>query len=291
MAEKDLKEKADQLQKVYLQNLALKLREGKSLSEREFEHLRLLSRDLNATDVPPPEQPPLSPFVQGESTDEDPDAVGVPERLRFKRSYTLTEAALEQRRKASNKSTGPRTEEGKNASSRRNAWKHGQFAQGYILNRVKPCKSTCPQYPCELVENNSTRPGGECLDKAAVIQFFSAICEAVKDKQYDGFNELAALTIANQINVLHTLMEDIQRDGTMLKKEKHDKEGKYLGYEVVPHPSLLSLIKLSDSLGLTANELMITPKALTKQADEEEGIKTIADLMSRIGGGMNKEKS
>ena len=66
MAEKDLKEKADQLQKVYLQNLALKLREGKSLSEREFEHLRLLSRDLNATDVPPPEQPPLSPFLKGE---------------------------------------------------------------------------------------------------------------------------------------------------------------------------------------------------------------------------------
>jgi hypothetical protein len=140
------------------------------------------------------------------------------------------------------------------------------------------------------VQDNTTQPGGECLDKAAVIQFYSAICEAVKNKKYDDFNEVAALTIANQINVLHTLMEDIQRDGTILKKEKHDKDGVYLGYEVVPHPSLLSLIKLSDSLGITANEMMVTPKALSKQEDEDEGLKTIADLMSSIGKGMKKEE-
>jgi len=287
MAEKDdSKDTAKKLQKLYLQNLALKLREGKALTPAEFEHLRLLSEDISKPDIPPPEQPPSSPFVKGESA--EADEVGVPERLRFRRSYTLTERALDARRKNAQKSTGPKTEDGKKTSSK-NAWKHGQFAQGYILNRVRPCKSTCPQYPCELVKDNSTRPGGECLDKAAVIQFFSAICEAVKNKNYDDFNEVAALTIANQINVLHTLMEDIQRDGTMLKKEKHDKDGKYLGYEPVPHPSLLSLIKLSDSLGVTANEMMITPKALSKQEGEDEGIKTIADLMSRIGGGLKKK--
>ena len=286
MAEKDdSKDTAKKLQKLYLQNLALKLREGKALTPAEFEHLRLLSQDTGKPDIPAPDIPEKQ--TQDEE-DDDKDA-GVPERLRFRRSYTLTERALEARRKNAQKSTGPKTPEGKKASSK-NAWKYGQFAQGYILNRVKPCKSTCPQYPCELVKDNSTQPGGECLDKAAVIQFFSAICEAVKNKQYDDFNEVTSLTIANQIHILHTLMEDIQRDGTMLKKEKHDKDGKYLGYEVVPHPSMLSLIKLSDSLGLTANELMITPKALSKQADDDEGIKTLADLMSRIGGGM-KNKS
>jgi hypothetical protein len=40
VAEKDdLKNKAAKLQQAYLANLSLKLREGKSLSEREFEHL------------------------------------------------------------------------------------------------------------------------------------------------------------------------------------------------------------------------------------------------------------
>ena len=285
MAEKELKETADKLQRIYVQNLALKLKEGKSLSEREFEHLRLLSQQING-EIPSPDIPAKEAApVLSETEDNE---VGVPERLRFKRSYTLTEAALNARRKNAQKSTGPKTEKGKAASSM-NSWKHGLFAQGYIMNKVKPCKSTCPQYPCELVQDNTTKPGGECLDKAAVIQFYSAICEAVTNKKYDDFNQLAALTIANQINVLHTLMEDIQRDGTMLKKEKHDKDGVYLGYEVVPHPSLLSLIKLSDSLGITANEMMVTPKALSKQEDEEEGMKTIADLMSSIGKGMKKK--
>jgi hypothetical protein len=291
MDEKDIDKKLDDIDKKY--NVA---------SIRKHYKARLLARinkgEVGLTDEPEKLERLEAGVLPSQSKEKpaDPEAkddkneskeVGVPERLRFKRSYTLTEAALEQRKAASKKSTGPNTEEGKRICAN-NAWKHGQFARGYILHRVKPCKSTCPQYPCDLVKDNSTQPGGECLDKAAVIQYFSAICEAVKNKQYDDFNELAALTIANQIHVLHTLMEDIQREGRVLKKDKHDKEGKYLGYEVVPHPSLLSLIKLSDSLGITANEMMVTPKAIAKQTDEDEGIKTIADLMSRIGGNINK---
>jgi len=138
MAEKDIKEQAGQLQKVYLQNLALKLREGKSLTEREFEHLRLLSADI--THPSPSEDPPSK--CRADEPPDDTDEVGVPERLRFKRSYTLTERALEARKKNAGKSTGPKTEKGKKASST-NDWKHGQFAQSYILHKVKPCKSTC----------------------------------------------------------------------------------------------------------------------------------------------------
>jgi hypothetical protein len=293
MADKDIDKKLDEIDKKYnvasmrkhyKARLLVRINKGEVGLIDELEQLeRLEAGEL-------PTKPPADKSKE-DKDDADDNEVGVPEKLRFKRSYTLTESALAARRNNSKKSTGPKTEKGKKASSM-NSWKHGLFAQGYIMNKVKPCKSTCPQYPCELVQDNTTKPGGECLDKAAVIQFYSAICEAVQNKKYDDFNQLAALTIANQINVLHTLMEDIQRDGTMLKKEKHDKDGHYLGYEVVPHPSLLSLIKLSDSLGITSNEMMITPKALSKQEDDDEGMKTIADLMSSIGKGMKKnEKS
>jgi len=283
MAENNLKDTAGKMQKLYLQNLALKLREGKSLTPAEFEHLRLLSQDANP-EVPAPEIP-----AKQKPVCDDVDGVGVPERLRFKRSYTLTEKAIEARRKNSQKSTGPKSAKGKQICSM-NSWKHGLYAQNYIMHKIKPCKSSCPQYPCNLVQDNATQPGGQCLDKSAVIQFFSSICQAVEKKQYGEVNQLFALTIANQIHILHTLMEDIQRDGTMLKKEKHDKDGNYLGYEVVPHPSLLSLVKLSDSLNITPNEMMATPKALSKQEEDEEGMKTLADLMSSIGRGMNKER-
>jgi hypothetical protein len=291
MAEKDTDKKlneldekydAESIRKYYKARLIRRINKGEIGLIDELEKLK----KLEAGEIPSSQ---AKPSTEPKDNDEDTDEVGVPERLRFRRSYTLTEAALEARKKNAKKSTGPKTEKGKKACAK-NAWKHGMFAQGFILNKIKPCKSTCPHYPCDLVKDNAVSPGGECLDKAAVIQFFAAIGEAVKNKQYDEFNELAAFTIANQLNILHTLMEDIQRDGTMLKKEKHDKEGKYLGYEVVPHPSLLSLIKLSDSLGITVNEMMITPKAITKQEDNEEGMKTIADLMSSIGRGVNKGK-
>jgi len=146
MAEKvTSKATAEKLQQEYLTNLSQKLREHKTLTKREFEHLHLLS--------PAPDVSHKNTSSHVEDSDAS-DEIGIPERLRFKRSYTLTESALEARRKNSKKSTGPKTEKGKAASSK-NSWKHGLFAQGYIQNKVKPCKSTCPQYPCELVKDNT----------------------------------------------------------------------------------------------------------------------------------------
>jgi hypothetical protein len=283
MAEKDIKDNAEKLQKLYLQNLALKLREGKSLSVSEFEHLRLLSQGA-APEQPSQKTKPLNPRSPESFND---DEVGVPERLRFRRSYTLTERAIEARKKNAKKSTGPKTEKGKKTCAR-NAWKTGRYAQHYIRYKIKPCLSTCPHYPCELVKDNTTQPGGDCLDKAAVIQFYSAIMEAVENKQYKDFNNLAALTIAEQLHVMHLLMEDIQRDGTMLKRFKYDKEGNEIGYEVVPHPSLFALPKMIADIGITPNEMMITPKAIEKKEEDDEGIKSIADLMSSIGKNLQR---
>ena len=204
MAEKELKENADKLQKLYLQNLALKLREGKALSEREFEHLRLLSKQSLSRfrlrisqhlKIPGTRKTMMKTLTKS-----------VSRNVSALSGHILSlNVLLKPERKMQRRAPGRKPRKGKKACAK-NAWKHGQFARDFILYRIKPCKSTCPHYPCDLVKDNATQPGGECLDKAAVIQFFSAICEAAKNKQYDDFNELAALTIANQINILHTLM-------------------------------------------------------------------------------------
>jgi hypothetical protein len=276
----DIQKKLDELdstvdwetaRKLYKAKLVARINKGEIGLLPELEQLKKLE-ERQASLPPEPESP------------DEPGEVepGVPERLRFKRSYTLTDKALEARRKNAQKSTGPKTEEGKKKASR-NAWKHGLYAQNYVLNRVKPCHSTCPQYPCELVDDGTTQPGGQCLDKAAVIQFYSAICEAVQNKDYSEFNELAAFTLAQHIHTVHLLVEDIQRDGTILKKEKHDKDGNYTGYEVVPHPSLLSLAKLVDSLNITPGELMITPQSIARNKVEKKKAKTLADIFSSFG--------
>lgn len=269
MAEKDDKEKYKNLHTLYYANLARKLKEGKSLSEREFKHLQEMIADGNKTDTP-------------QSGASDPDEakekeVGVPESLKFRRHYTMTDKAREQRKKAAK-------------GSKVNHWKHGKSAKSF-LTRLKPCHKTCEHYPCEVVVQGGTKPGGVCLDKAAVINNYMTLIKAIEKKDYKDFNELASLTIAESIHTLHLLLEDIMRDGTMLKKNKYDKDGNYIGYEVVTHPSLLALPKMIADLGITPNEMMITPKALAKKGDDDEGIKTIADLMSSIGRKMkNKDE-
>jgi len=114
-----------------------------------------------------------------------------------------------------------------------------------------------------------------------VVQTYEAIMKAVKNKDYDGYNEIAAFNISQSIEVLRMCLEDIIRDGTMVKSEKFDTNGKVIGFEVKPHPSLLVVPKPLAELGMTPQEAMITPRQIARQGSEEEGAQTLADL---IGG-------
>lgn len=79
MAESD-KDKAQKLIRIYQANLARKLQEGKSLTDKKLKHLQdlALGGDLGSD----------------ESQTED---IGIPKRLQVKRQYTLSEEALAQR--------------------------------------------------------------------------------------------------------------------------------------------------------------------------------------------------
>lgn len=225
------------------------------------------------------------PFASGEDPVVDTEEIGIPESLRIKRKYTLSEKALAQRQAAANS-----PEKAKAMQGNKNAWKHGQYAQGFIDNFIKPCLSTCPQYPCSIVEKNETRPGDICLDKSQILTTFRALQRAVKDKEYDDINEIAALKVAGAIQIVDMLIEDIIRDGPGIKEAVYSKSGDIAGYKIKQHPLLESLPKMLSNLGLTLHDLHVTPKAVEKKDTEEEGIKTLADLMSQIGQNIQKQQ-
>jgi hypothetical protein len=228
-------------------------------------------------------QKKIQAFVDG-YPDVPPDPeneVGIPERLRVKRRYTMSPEALAQRQAAGN---SPAKAEGMKGN--RNGWRHGGYVTNFI-NKLKPCKSTCLQYPCSLVEEEGIEPGDDCLDKVEVVQFFRAVHDAVKDKKYDDFNELASLQIANTFKIVDMLIEDIIRDGSVVKREKLSAQGDHMT-EYVTHPSLLALPKLIADLGLNPAEFLITPRAISRADDEKEAGKTIGDAMTAAAKALAK---
>lgn len=224
----------------------------------------------------------IDDLAAGDPPPQRPDEIGIPANLRVRRRYTMSPEALAQRKAAGNSPSKSDSMKGN-----RNGWKHGRYADGFI-SKIKPCKSTCPHYPCSLVSEGEVEPGDDCLDKVEVIKFFRAVHTAVKDKNYDDFNELAALQIANTIKVIDMLIEDIIRDGTVLKREKHDAKDNII-VEYVTHPSLLALPKLVADLGLNPAEFMITPRAIARDKNERDVGKTLAEMMSRAGRGLKKK--
>lgn len=224
----------------------------------------------------------IDDLAAGDPPPQGPEEIGIPANLRVRRRYTMSPEALAQRKAAGNSPSKSDSMKGN-----RNGWKHGRYADGFI-NKIKPCKSTCPQYPCSLVSEGEVEPGDDCLDKVEVIQFFRAVHDAVKNKNFDDFNELAALQIANTIKVIDMLIEDIIRDGTVLKREKHDAKDNII-VEYVTHPSLLALPKLVADLGLNPAEFMITPRAIARDKNERDVGKTLAEMMSRAGRGLKKK--
>lgn len=279
----------DRLIKAYKASIARKIMAGEIGLSRELEYLKQLEQS--------PSGPPRSPSILlsqesagakkgGETGGLVPDEAGVPERLRVKRKYTkgpnyMSDAAREVRRK------GGKARAAKGIIPN---WKHGKYSKNFVSRFIRPCYTTCSHYPCEIVEEGSTTPGEACLDKVSVMQTYTAIIKAIKNKEYDDYNELAALNISQAIEVLKMSLEDIIRDGTMVKSEKLDREGRVIGFEIKPHPSMLALPKLIAELGVTPQEAMITPRQLAKQGSEEDGLKTIADLMSQVGKAARKEK-
>lgn len=224
-------------------------------------------------------------LLKGDPTAPDP----VLERLRVKRPYTLTDAAIAQRRSAAEKSTGPTTPEGKNICSM-NAWKHGQHSRKRILSLGKPCKSTCRHYPCSLVDDGATQPGQQCLDKEYMLHTINAISRALNSGDLTDLKQVITLQLGGTLQVIEELQASIIEYGVYMKSEKIGKEGNIIGYELKPNPSLLPLSNLLKAAGVTLPDFMITPAALERKKDDDTTRKTIADFFQGAGNALAQAK-
>jgi len=205
-------------------------------------------------------------------TDEE---VGIPQAMRVKRAYTMSPKAMAQRQAAAAQSRPA-------SAGNRNAFRHGSYAATF-LSRIKPCKSTCPQFPCSLVDEGATAPGQDCLDKAELLSTIRVIHDAIRDPKANagGFQEIASAHIANCINILEMLEQAIQQDGVLLKTTRPSQWGPIVDYKL--HPALAALPKLLNDLNLTPEQFMITPKAQASADSELEAAKTIGELLGSAG--------
>lgn len=213
---------------------------------------------------------------------------------------TLSPAEIEQRRNASlvarQHATGPRTEDGKAASSR-NAWKHGQYS---AINRAqfglgaasvaklfgKPCVTTCPyhpdnaerqEHPCTLVLDGLTHAGASCLDRTVFVHALQSLMDVMQTGNMDGMQGLLATEMASNLQLLHHIRQEVSERGAVYEIPFVAKDGTpvidpqtnrpYVA-EMRANPVLAHLIKLTESMGINFGELMATPRAREKLADE-----------------------
>lgn len=230
----------------------------------------------------------------------------------------LSEAELRQRRAAGRKRrnvapevkakraaacTGPRTPEGK-ASSSLNSWKHGLRSKGQarlaelglVWQTGKPCRTTCPQYPCQLVQKELTKPGGDCLDKSVYLEMFDALIATFESGKLDQMHGPLAMHMAGALETLQDLRSEIAAKGFLVSRPLVDREGnlvcdpetdKPIVGEYRANPALPHYIKLLDTLGINLAELMATPRAVSKLSDEDDKVDEVAGMigtaLSRVG--------
>lgn len=235
-----------------------------------------------------------------------------------KRRYTMSEKAVQQRRAAQpaateasrDASTGPRTEEGKAASSR-NAWKHGrysavhrhQFGTGAMhISKLfgKPCRTTCPfhpenpertEAPCSLVLDGLTRAGGPCLDKTVYVQALGAVMDVLQNGDMDGMNGLFATELASNLELLRAIRESIAEQGIVIEIPMVTKDGTvplnpttgkpYIA-EAKANPVLAHLIRFVEALGISFPEMTATPRARRGMEAEEETASGLAGILGAI---------
>lgn len=212
--------------------------------------------------------------------------------MKKKRKYTMSDRALKARRrnakKALGKQTGPKTSEGKEASSR-NAWQHGlrsssnKAATALCSSIGRPCLSTCTKYPCDIVEDGESSLGEDCLDGKFMTTAYRSLIKAMKEGKCDDLYEIVALQMASNLQLVQWLKDEFFNKGPLLKVDRLDKNGNIIGNDYKLNPVLFALPKLIADLGLTLPEALLTPRAKAKVETEEEGVRTIADLMGLVG--------
>lgn len=220
-----------------------------------------------------------------------------------------TEKQREASRKNALKSTGPRTEAGK-AASCRNAWKTGEhsaiakttFAQHGATAMAKlwgkPCVTTCPVHPdnpaaqshCQLVVDNITRAGGNCLDKTVFVQAMTALVDAMEGGEMGGVQAMLAVEGGKVMQLLHEMLQEVITNGLSIAVPAITKEGDVVydrdGAKVIidyrPNPMLGYYLRTLSEFGVSLPEMLATPKARASAKLGEAAVDSFQSMLGRI---------
>jgi len=281
---------------VSLSNAASQIKAGKTVNAGTIVDLsttkKNLEDELEKLQAPDPEPAPAldvnsalrTPHSELEDDPEegaepDPEKRRIIEKFSIRpRIYHLSQAAIEQRRKATK---SPKKSEAMMGNT--NAWKTGEHARSFVTRVFRPCLSSCPQDPCELIAEGETALGSICLDKKEFVKGLMAVQTALRTGELKDLKELMALRIAGNIDILGMLQQDIMENGVKCLSEKIDKDGNVIGNEMKPNPSLLALPKMTEVTGATPESTMISPREIARNKVEKKKAKTMADIWSNLG--------
>lgn len=223
----------------------------------------------------------------------------------------LTEAQREACRRGARAAAAARSPEAR-ARVSRNAWKHGRYSAvhkthfGLGATSVaklfgKPCLTTCPVHPdnpnrseapCSLVLDGMTRAGGSCLDKTVYANAYMALTDAMSgDGDQEGVQALMAAEVAGNLELLHALRRTIVEEGLMISLPAISRDGEVIidpttgkaaPGRVQANPALAPAIKLFEVLGINLPELLATPRARQRMADEDAGVGALQQMLGTV---------
>jgi hypothetical protein len=248
------------LLKRYKVEIFKKIQEGALGLASEIDRIARLEKTLQEN----PDSPEAKKEIE-ESLNEI--TYGIPEKLKVKRPYTLSPEALRARQENAQKSTGPRTEEGKArsaANGKAGNWKHGLYSQSIVRRTFGLCTAQCEKFPCRAVEGGETEKGELCLDHEGLPGKIKVLVEAAQSGDLKGVKEINAVLLAMFTEQLERMMLNVHWDGALVKEEMFDKYGSLLGHKLKNHPNLGPIIDGMAKLGITFEDMRMTPKELQK---------------------------
>ena len=156
------------------------------------------------------------------------------------------------------------------------------------MNLIRPCYSTCPEYPCSLVEDGSTKAGSHCIEKHRFTASLDAIHDAVSGAGNKDFDNLMTVELASNLEVIDTLRDHIMNSPLVLSikttkvTDKSDNVIETEQRELKANPALAPYQKLLSDMGINFKESMITRREIARNDIDTKAVETMPEKVARL---------